>query len=58
MVPDSVLKEVFSRIGEFMGGPFGAAIGGFASTSAVLEKEVFEIGEKIAAPAFWPRVSA
>ncbi|MDR6539337.1 hypothetical protein [Variovorax soli] len=47
-IPDFVLKGAFSKAGKFVGGPLGAAIGSLAATSAVLEREAFEVGEKIA----------
>ena len=47
-VPGFVVKGVFERAGAYVGGPLGAAIGGLAATSALAEKEAFEVGEKIA----------
>ena len=46
-IPDFVLKGAFSKAGKFVGGPLGAAIGSLAATSAVLEREAFEVGEKL-----------
>jgi hypothetical protein len=47
-VPDFMLKGAFWQAGKLVDGPLGAAIGSFAVASAFFEREIFEVGEKIA----------
>ena len=47
-IPNFVIKSALEKAGNYVGGPFGAALGGLVGTTTATTIEISELGQKIA----------